>query len=827
MKDNTINVLAPVDMSEKISVVVPVYNAEMFLGHCLNSLVSQSYVNWETILVNDGSTDNSLKICENYAAIDSRFKVISVPNGGVSKARNIGLEHATGKYLHFVDSDDMLAMETLEREISAARTYGAELVVHDVLLVDFTNPQKQGPRLNASWLKNKPAVLDSAEFKKYRMQLILHTALLEGPCAKLYNRELWEKLNLRFPTKLSLGEDFVTNMKYYAACNGIVFLQQIGYYYNNVDNSDSLTHKYRPDLFENKMYLMDKLEEHLGGRENLSSEELDAFYCYIANTGFRCIEDMVMASGLSKKEMNARLRVMLNNQLFAESIESGCYIFERFVDCIPYIKQNRMESVVDHMKGQKNTNTQENGPGFVNRAIRKIMRTVRPMFGEGVWGDRLERWEQEIATGGLKHTFSAHKMAKKRINRFMLEQHKDELKTALDDASRTILGNIDHKIIDVEKRMDCISNDLLACINDQKSELQETIVYEAAAIARAVNDYTWISEQRMSRIRYLAEINELRQKKKAVMIATAEHANIGDAAITLAEQYILQEQFSEYYQIEISTYEYAQKEAFLHAIINPTDIIFVNGGGNMGDKYAAEEDLHCRIVEDFPNNKIIVFPQTISFSDTETGRSVLERSAYIYNHHPDLTLFVRGETSLAFAKEHFSNVKTILMPDVVHVLRTNYALKREGVLLCLREDQEGWLNQETKDRIYTSAQNVAEDVEWCTNIAETDVTRDIRGFVVRRELKRFAARNVVVTDRLHGMIFAAITNTPCVVISSYNHKIKEYYDAFFADSNAVFFIGNELEKLDATLEQAFAVTEPVYPVLDRKLHGELRKLCEA
>ena len=93
-------------MDKKISIVVPVYNGEKYISKCLDSLINQLYKNIEIIIINDGSSDNTEKICNKYKEIDSRIKLISVDNGGVSRARNIGIENATGQFLMFCDSDD-------------------------------------------------------------------------------------------------------------------------------------------------------------------------------------------------------------------------------------------------------------------------------------------------------------------------------------------------------------------------------------------------------------------------------------------------------------------------------------------------------------------------------------------------------------------------------------------------------------------------------------------------------------------------------------------------------------------------------------------------
>lgn len=830
-----LNHISPPNQDKKVCIIIPVYNAEKYLGYCLNSVLSQTYTNWNAILVDDGSTDASLEICRNYEAIDSRFRVFSKPNGGVSSARNFGLRYAQGDYLEFVDSDDCLAQDLLEKQVSLAIENNSQLVVVNTMIVDFNNPKGKHVTLNSSWLNQSPCVLGAEEFREKRMRLIWFTALLEGPWAKLYDLSLWKQRNISFPEDLSLGEDFVANMAYYSACNNAVFLNECGYYYNQYTDSGSLSEKYRPDLFEIKMYLMEKLEAHLGGRNNLSEPELDAFYCYAASNGFVCVEKTVMLSGMDKDQMAARLREMFAHPLFAESIRKAGYIPERFAACIAPAKENDLEAVIQYIasdtfrKTQKQAET-ENAAGAVpnsgllNRIIRKLMRTVRPILGQGKWGERLARWEQELAQFGLKLTIKSHVQARR--------TRKEKLAAFIDARIWCIYNRLEERCDVLDRRIVALDTQLAEheatlhtefgtlaktlCdkVDAQTASVDDKINASATQIQKNVNDNTWITEQRMTRYAYLRDINELRQRKKAIMLATAEHANIGDAAITLAEQQVLSEQFPEYFQVEISTYEINQKEAYLHAILNPEDILFINGGGNLGDQYPEEEELHRKIVSEFPNNKIIIFPQTIYFSDTENGTLELQKSSKVYNSHKDLTMFVRGEASLELAKAHFAQVKTVLMPDMVHVLRSNYVFERSGALLCLRDDKEGKLDCEGKDLIVNTAKALTGSIDRSSNIHTEDVTREIRGLVVRKELMRFAKHQVVITDRLHGMIFSAATGTPCVVLSSYNHKIREYYEAFFQDSNAVFFIGDDMGKLEAAINKAMQVTDAQYPVFE-------------
>lgn len=322
----------------------------------------------------------------------------------------------------------------------------------------------------------------------------------------------------------------------------------------------------------------------------------------------------------------------------------------------------------------------------------------------------------------------------------------------------------------------------------------------------------------------LVQINELRQKKKAILVGTSEHRNIGDAAISMAAQQLLAEQYPEYFQVEFSTYELEDRYGFLQSIVHPQDIFFLNGGGNLGSCYPAEEAMHRRIIADFPHHSVIVLPQTVLFESNEEGRRQLTLSSQAYGRHPQLTLFTRGQQSFHLAEEAFPNARIHLMPDCVFALRREYSLERHGVLLCLRADQEGWLDEALKGEIDQKVRRFCPDVKVVTNMAAFEITRDLRASVVSAELRRYAARRVVVTDRLHGMIFAAVTGTPVVVLASANSKLEEFYQAFFADSNAVFYLGRDLAQLEDVLEKAAQVTSPMYPVFQQNLLSQLRSL---
>ena len=111
-----------------ISVIIPVYNAEKYISYCVDSVLKQSYKELELILVDDGSTDSSPELCDNYAERDNRVHVVHKRNGGVSQARNVGIEHATGEYIMFVDNDDILSHNALKTYASMVTKYGVDII---------------------------------------------------------------------------------------------------------------------------------------------------------------------------------------------------------------------------------------------------------------------------------------------------------------------------------------------------------------------------------------------------------------------------------------------------------------------------------------------------------------------------------------------------------------------------------------------------------------------------------------------------------------------------------------------------------------------------
>ncbi|MDR3346595.1 MAG: glycosyltransferase, partial [Campylobacteraceae bacterium] len=191
-----------------ISVIVPVYKVEQYLAACLNSIVNQTYKNLEIILVDDGSPDNCGKICDEYAQKDSRIVVLHQPNGGVSRARNAGLDIAKGEYIAFVDSDDYIALDMYEELMSIAQKQSADVAICGIYVI-----KKDGMEIFKKTLEG----LDTNGIK-YQFLINSYPSF---PWGRLYKTKLFQ--GVRFPVGLICYEDMFVMPKILSNADKIVF----------------------------------------------------------------------------------------------------------------------------------------------------------------------------------------------------------------------------------------------------------------------------------------------------------------------------------------------------------------------------------------------------------------------------------------------------------------------------------------------------------------------------------------------------------------------------------------------------------------------------
>lgn len=300
-----------------ISVIVPVFNVEQYFERCVTSLINQTYKNLEIILVDDGSTDNCPKMCDEFAIADRRIKVIHKENGGQGIARNSGLEIASGNYVTFVDSDDYLCETYIEKLYSALIKNKADMAIcaysvytANKTVIPHSLKIGQGVYCDEKVTDNILLPIIGAEPNAKS------DVLIEASCwAKLYNMQIIKENNVRFTSeRVAISEDLFFNVFYLRYSKCVVALNEQGYFY--CENGQSVTRKYNPlryertfEFYKQFCELIDKI-----GLKGKAAYRLQRSFL----SRIRVLLRLIAFSSLSRKEKIAEIKRVLNNDVLQD-----------------------------------------------------------------------------------------------------------------------------------------------------------------------------------------------------------------------------------------------------------------------------------------------------------------------------------------------------------------------------------------------------------------------------------------------------------------------------------------------------------------------------
>lgn len=248
----------------KISVIVPVYNTENYIGRCIDSILNQSFSNFELILINDGSNDRSSEIIKNYE--DNRIVFIDNNNNGVSETRNIGIKAAKGEYIQFVDSDDFIDKDMLKDTLKLLEDSNADCVMTGLYL-DI----EQDSKISTSTQTFEYFEAENKKDIALNVLARMGGTYINSPINKLYKRNIIIENNIFMDKSIDLGEDFLFNLMYLKFCNKVIFSDKCYYHYwMKIENN--LTFKFRENKLD-LMYLMYKKSEEYFKLSRLSKDE--------------------------------------------------------------------------------------------------------------------------------------------------------------------------------------------------------------------------------------------------------------------------------------------------------------------------------------------------------------------------------------------------------------------------------------------------------------------------------------------------------------------------------------------------------------------------
>lgn len=323
-------------MNKKISVIVPIYNMEQYLERCITSICEQTYANLEIILVNDGSTDGSKAICEEYQKKDRRIKIYNKQNGGLSDAKNYGIQKSTGEYIAFVDADDWIDLDAYSVMSAEMSRTSADIVICGRYLEYENGNSKEWHYPQRMTMNNREALIRLNSFYNFDM----------SSCDKLYRKNLFSKISFPFGKKC---EDAFTTYKLFAISGTITYIPNCFYHYYQRNNSISRSQTVNMDYIYAAKDQLQFIKENFPDIKNVG--ETNVAYSIKNLYEESILKSIPIADDLKKEKKSAR--IYAKNVLANKYISCGkkikyviyeyCFLLYKIIIAIKAIRERGNE----------------------------------------------------------------------------------------------------------------------------------------------------------------------------------------------------------------------------------------------------------------------------------------------------------------------------------------------------------------------------------------------------------------------------------------------------------------------------------------------------
>lgn len=305
---------------DKISIIVPIYNGEKFLLECIESILNQTYKNIEVILIDDGSSDNTKKICVYLKNKDSRVKYFFQNNYGVSAARNYGLKKSSGNYIGFVDADDFIDKEMYNILIKKIVESNTDLIMCNYFrYINSKNYEIQTEPFNYGYC-DKNSIVENliALMIGSNNEDIKCPPIMGSNCRCLYKKSIIDKFNLRFKD-IKIAEDMLFHLEYLCHINNAYVINKPLYYYRL--NPNSATHKYISNFYDTLLKQRNYMIKILKDNDlytNTIEQNINNSWLYNMTW---CIVNEINNSAISKKELISRIKKIRNNIVYNQMLK--------------------------------------------------------------------------------------------------------------------------------------------------------------------------------------------------------------------------------------------------------------------------------------------------------------------------------------------------------------------------------------------------------------------------------------------------------------------------------------------------------------------------
>ncbi len=346
-----------------ISIIVPVYNNKKYISKCVNSLSNQTYKNLEIILVDDGSQDNSLKICNKLAKKDCRIKVIHKENSGVSEARNLGLSNAVGEYILFVDGDDFLPLDATEKLHNVIKSNNSDLSCGCWCKISVKGDIQNHHPTETISTQNKAELIKIMDYEE-----------IKGPVAKLYKTDIIKSANLSFPKDIKISEDTIFVYKYLQKCDKISIIDENVYYYNRLSIGSATTKYYDKFNISSFLCIVEYIKNATFSYNDLHNLKLQQKIINQYNAVNRYIifykSSNKSEAVLKLKETYNLFKEYINNDIVKDNLEP----FSLYKSSFEYLKDENYDGLFDFLcENEKNKNARDKKT-FKNLLINSILK---------------------------------------------------------------------------------------------------------------------------------------------------------------------------------------------------------------------------------------------------------------------------------------------------------------------------------------------------------------------------------------------------------------------------------------------------------------------
>lgn len=297
-----------------------------------------------------------------------------------------------------------------------------------------------------------------------------------------------------------------------------------------------------------------------------------------------------------------------------------------------------------------------------------------------------------------------------------------------------------------------------------------------------------------------------------VLLATPIHGNLGDQAIVYAEIRVLKECYPQKKIVEIPNNCYISHLKIVKHFTRQNDIIIIDGGGNLGTLWEKEDDKITSIIENFSDNKIVIFPQTCYYDNSDAAEKRITVNRASYAKAADLTVMLRDRASYQLFCHLFPKTRAAFVPDIVLSLHpVVFTPDRDGVFICFRNDHEqciGYDANETVKQLLPEYKHMkfSTTVPYC-------VGEDNREKELYKKWDELSSAKLLICDRLHAMVFALITKTPCIALDNKSHKVKGTFE-WIKDVPYILFADDisQIPELITTMNLVKTNSEYDYPM---------------